>query len=245
MQENGSKLEFQVGQVAWLSREIIDWSPDATERWSGDPRWEKHYEPWKHANATLVETASEQDRASAIFQLRRALEFREKALNSVYGFNRIPGGGKKRTSDWLEMFNIVLPMMRKILTDVRNDVTHDFSKPPPDVDRCRELAEFIWYFLRSTDHLLVNRISVIGFEDDTNNTGGVDLTVQPHTWEMGLSGRVNSNLLSLGETDDSFRIVFGKRVSTENHNVYFRNASLTASRNLMLDFLKVYFSVIY
>jgi hypothetical protein len=31
----------------------------------------------------------------------------------------------------------------------------------------------------------------------------------------------------------------------QNDDVYFQNAALTASHNLLRDFLKVYFSIIY
>jgi hypothetical protein len=143
------------------------------------------------------------------------------------------------------MFNIVLPLMRKVLTDVRNDVTHDFLKRPPDIGRCRELAEFTWYFLKSTDHLLSNAICGLEFDDDTNNAGGVEFTVEPNTWKMELSGGINRNLFSLVEAGDNFRVVFGQHVSIQNNKVYFRNAAAAASDNLMRDFLKVYFSVIY
>jgi hypothetical protein len=62
---------------------------------------------------------------------------------------------------------------------------------------------------------------------------------------MKLSGRVNRNLFSLADTGDCFRVVFGKRASMQNDDVYFQNAALTASHNLLRDFLKVYFSIIY
>jgi hypothetical protein len=98
MQENGSKSELLAGQVVWLSREIIGWPAGTTSMGGGDPHWERHYEPWNHANTSLVEAASEQDRVSAVFQLKRSIEFREKALNSVYGFGKMPGVGKKKDS---------------------------------------------------------------------------------------------------------------------------------------------------
>jgi hypothetical protein len=158
MPDNGSKMELRVGQDVWLFQEIIRWSAATASMGLGDPQWKRHYEPWNHANGSLLETASEQDRASAIFQLKRSLEFREKALNSVYGFDKMPGIGKRGVPSSLEMFNIVLPIMRKVLTDVRNDVTHDSSKPPPEIHRCKKLAKFTWYFLKSTDHLLSNSI---------------------------------------------------------------------------------------
>jgi hypothetical protein len=245
MQENSPELELHAGQVVWLSREIMGWSADSTERGQGDPHWERHYEPWKHANASLGEAASEQDRASAILQLKRSLEFREKALNSVYGFDKMHGIGKKGIPASLEMFNIVLPIMRKVLTDVRNDVTHDFSKQPPDLYRCRELAEFTWYFLKSTDHLLSNSIQALEFDDYQNRAGGVRFDIKPNTWKMKLAGAVTRNLFSLVETPDSFRVVFGRQVSVWKGSVSFKDAAVTAGGDLMRDFLKIYFSIIY
>jgi hypothetical protein len=242
MQENDSKLELQAGKVVWLSREIVGWPTGHVSRAPGDPQWERHYESWNHANDSLVGTASEQDRASAIFQLKRSLEFRENALNSVYEFNKMTGIVKKGIPAALEMFNIVLPIMRKTLTDVRNDVTHDFSKPPPDIHRCRELAEFTWYFLKSTDHLLSSTIRGLEFEDYAKSLWGVEFDVQPVTWKMQLTGRVNRDLFSVVETEDAFRVVFGRDVSIEKSDVHFKDAAVTASCNLMRDFLKVYFS---
>jgi hypothetical protein len=103
MQEDSFKLKLQSGQIVCLSREIMDWPAGTTSMGAGDPHWQKHYEPWSHANTSLAETASEQDRASAIFQLKRSLEFREKSLNNVYGFDGMPGVGKRRIPALLEM----------------------------------------------------------------------------------------------------------------------------------------------
>jgi hypothetical protein len=38
------------------------------------------------------------------------------------------------------------------LHDIRNRVEHQDSSPP-DVDECAQFAEFVWYFLKSTDSL--------------------------------------------------------------------------------------------
>src|ERR1700730_8066613 len=123
----------------------------------GRSDWESHYDPWKYANDCLADGALEQARTSAIFQLRRAVEFREKELKSIYSFDKIPGfeGTKDhKISKILLDLQIFLPIMRKQLIDFRNAVSHDPAKKPPDLNRCRKLAEFTWYFLKSTDHLL-------------------------------------------------------------------------------------------
>jgi len=77
-------------QVAWVSHEVLDWETSTETMLCGRSSWKSHYDPWKDANDRLADGAPEQASASAILQLRRAVEFRDKALKDTHSFDKIP-----------------------------------------------------------------------------------------------------------------------------------------------------------
>ena len=51
----------------------------------------------------------------------------------------------------LEAVGLARPFLIRRLFDLRNDIEHR-DAAPPDLDRCLELADVTWYFLKSTDY---------------------------------------------------------------------------------------------
>ncbi|MEQ8487051.1 MAG: hypothetical protein RIB46_22025 [Pseudomonadales bacterium] len=56
----------------------------------------------------------------------------------------------KGSLELLEFFGLIRPIMASNLIETRNAIEHE-DEPPPGPERLREMAEFTWYFLRSTD----------------------------------------------------------------------------------------------
>jgi len=85
-----------------------------------------------------------------------ALSHRAQALESIYNLRALPLEGKpKRDFELLQYLGIVRPVMLKRLVDIRNLVEHE-DADSPNIDDCRMLAEFVWYFLRSTDSIVMS-----------------------------------------------------------------------------------------
>jgi hypothetical protein len=113
------------------------------------------YRPYvllEHAQAIITSGARSRElRADVLVNLRRAVDFRIKNLVDRYNFKRVPLEDKPRGSlELLEFFGIVQPLMAGQLIELRNAVEHE-DHEPPDVSKLKELSEFTWYFLRSTD----------------------------------------------------------------------------------------------
>ena len=217
---------------------------------AGYTDWQGHYAPWEHANESLLGRASQQDRACAIFQLRRALEFRDKALRSTYPLEKIAGSGKKAHWEILSELNIVLPIMREKLIRLRDDIAHEYVKSPPDVERCQEYSEFVWYFLKSTDHLLSSPIGTLGF-DSPGRQGGYDITFSLEDWTISLSGKFDVKLITQAQRQDDLEVeifkaeLSGERVYFKTHLHTHKGSYCRMSRASMLKLLKVYFSTRY
>jgi hypothetical protein len=101
----------------------------------------------------LTPSSDRNQRADVISNLKRAVDHRLKILNDLYCFKGIPLKDlPKEQLDVMERFGIVRQLMLGKLYDIRNAVEHEDS-PPPSYDNTKQLAEFVWYFLRTTDRL--------------------------------------------------------------------------------------------
>ena len=232
------------GQILWISPDILDWQSSAPSALPCTVDWKAHYNPWEHANGSLTANASEQDRACALFQLRRALEFRDTALTNIYSLDKVPGFGKAAYPRIFSDLKIVLPVMRKKLIDLRNEVSHDYMKEPPDVSRCHEFAEFTWYFLKSTDHMLSSPIGSLNFQDAEQDRSSLEIHVDPGTWSMHVDGALHAKFVSLNKVDDGVQVIVNRAYLYDDF-VYFFGSACTMSRNTMLRFLLLYFGTIY
>lgn len=97
---------------------------------------------------------NEADLADSLSNLRRALTHRIQVLDQVYRL-RIPldAGEKKPFLELLAQIGAVRPTLLKALLEARNAVEYN-DRRPPSKKRCQELADSVWYFLRSTDTLV-------------------------------------------------------------------------------------------
>jgi len=237
-------VELIQGQKVWISREVLDWPAFVDGMMFGQSDWKGHYEPWQHANETLKkDQTSEQDRAAAILQLRRAVEFRENALRLFYGLDQIPGTTKKTV---LTDLQIVQPIMREELRLLRNLVAHNYGATLPDVRRCREFSEFAFYFLRSTDRLLDSPVGGLSFEGP-DDKGSFLLNVKPGSWAMFIAGEFYRGLVSEKPDNKNIEVTIW-RADVFKEKMYFRSngyggdASLCSmNEEMKARLIKIYF----
>ena len=123
-------------------------------------------EAYKHRAYDLLRRAefflssphvSDADLADCLGNLRRAMTHRVESLEKTYRL-RVPlqSGKKPHFLKLLAEVGIVRPLLLQALLEARNAVEYRDRKPPSK-RRCEELAESVWYFLRSTDRLVVHR----------------------------------------------------------------------------------------
>lgn len=139
----------------WLSSEILRWTITNTElRTSLDDPGSRQHEFLEHADRLLASAHDPLTLADAIENLNKAVSQRVAKLTEVFSLKTLRKSKHGKDSyELLEALGVIRPRMRGRLNDIRNAVNHE-DAIPPDMDECLELAEFVWYFLRSTDGLV-------------------------------------------------------------------------------------------
>ncbi|MFT9817511.1 MULTISPECIES: hypothetical protein [unclassified Lysinibacillus] len=154
-------------QRKWISNEILNWesysdSSVVLEKEKG----ERAYEIWEHAKSQIENNESEFHLADGITNLKRALNHRLKLIEEIYGFKFIKINNKpKGYMEILEVFGVVRPFLMKRLLTIRNGIEHNDEKPP-SYERCLELLDVVWYFLKSTDSMVQFAVKDLAFELD-------------------------------------------------------------------------------
>ena len=124
-----------------------------------------------HVDALLAGVPSALERADAVLALNRAVDQRLRAFEEIYHLRKLPlTGHNGSTLSVLALLGVVRPRMHDQLNEIRNLVGHE-DMEPPDSKVCRTLAEFVWYFLRTTERLTLFAPSLLelvpsGQEDD-------------------------------------------------------------------------------
>jgi hypothetical protein len=124
--------------------------------------WRRGHDIWEHAQLKLHQNATEMDRVDAITTLKRCLNQRLKEIEKAYKLKGLFNTNKKYLQ-LLEQCGLVRPLILQDLMEIRNLIEHE-DKRPPKLDRCLELLDVIWYFLRATDSITRLRIDSMIFE---------------------------------------------------------------------------------
>ncbi|MGJ3194714.1 hypothetical protein [Peribacillus frigoritolerans] len=139
----------------WIDNSIINWrcmSLGGTI--IEEQKWRRAYIIWERAKVLIEKSGSEFDIGDGIANLKRSLNNRLKLIEEIYSFKLIGIDNKpKGYLEILEVFGIVRPLIMKKLLFIRNDIEHNDAKPP-SLDRCLELLDVVWYFLKSTDSMV-------------------------------------------------------------------------------------------
>ena len=184
----------------WLSPAFLNWRILVQVAYN-DLDWKRAYEIWAHSERILQQYNDEFHLTDAITTLKRAMSHRLQLLKTIYRLDTIPLPKiPKRAIEQLAFLGIVRPTMLSRLIEIRNMIEHE-DAAPPTCDRCIELLDFVWYFLRSTDRAGICQPTEIEFES-TPYTEGVDNTytlvlgMNPqNNWRLGFGAWVSASML--------------------------------------------------
>lgn len=183
----------------WLTPEVLSWRPSVESSMVyANEQWRRPYDIWAHADQIFQRQNSEFHRIDGITTLKRAVDNRLNLLKEIYKFRNIPI--KDKPSDILEIMGylgIIRPIMLQNLINIRNKVEHE-DAPPPALPECLYFLEFVWYFLRSTDHLVRNSVASFILEPDSDSMHyGLESRMSPETmWNPSIGGWVKSDIIS-------------------------------------------------
>jgi len=214
----------------WLNNSFFDWTSYNESSSSCDTeKMYRAYELWNHAKQTLDSTNTELYRTDAISTLRRCFNQRLIVIEERYKFKEISNLNKKKYLEILESFNLIRPLMLDKLLTIRNDIEHRDAKPP-NHERCMELLDLIWYFLKSTDNLILWRKEDISYTlltdsgEETQYEISINIDFEANH-KMNISGWCQNNFISDTKKNDFIKIHlddFGTKKerwnNTNNHN---------------------------
>lgn len=142
-------------KTIYLSYEILKWDAHLSGSTINDhDDVIRPYQILAHSETLVKNEATAFHLADALGNLKRALNHRLQLIERLYQlktlkFDEMPKG----YLELLEKYGLARPYLIKKLMEIRNDIEHK-DKKPPKFDRCRELLDITWYFLKSTDKLV-------------------------------------------------------------------------------------------
>lgn len=161
--------KYEKIQKIWISNKIFSYRPLPGGS-IVDPQYRKRsYSLWNHANELIENAENSFQLEDGIIDLKRALNHRLKLIEELYGFKKnIPEYKNINYLEILGRLSIVRSSILKKLLIIRNNIEHnDYSAP--EKERCLELSDVVWYFLKSTDqmcNIIYNDIECIDTKND-------------------------------------------------------------------------------
>lgn len=137
-------------QTVLVSSEVLDWEERADSSILLGREYLAPYAYYRQAER-LAENSTRHNLIDLISNLKRSVDHRIKQISSVYKIKKAPFF-LNSVSETLVSLEVVRPFMLKEIITIRNAVEHQFADPPAH-NRCLELIEVVWYFLKSTDQL--------------------------------------------------------------------------------------------
>jgi hypothetical protein len=176
---------------------VLSDGADSPEMKDHPPDWRKQYEIWSHGNSIISSPSpSQQDLASAIVQLQRAVEFRDKLLNRLYAFENIPNRAKRNKYEVMADLGIIRPALKTHLRELRNSLMHETEEAPFGRQECERLSDIAWYYLKATDRLAQQCVEELGVhywvEKEHNNH--LSIVFNRSTWDAAIKGEIYPEL---------------------------------------------------
>lgn len=197
-------MVFSGGHV-WIDPAFLKWTwLESISSFVDASLSQRAYAHWEHAEGLVQVASTEFQRIDVVTTLKRAVDHRVRLLHDVYTLRDVPLANLPKNSlERLQFFGIVRPLMLGKLVALRNAIEHEDASPP-DLAECKELVEFVWYFLRSTDRLATVRTESFELHSSAGSREplGEVYSGPEHRWVTTLSLSLPSEMVSLQATSD-------------------------------------------
>jgi len=238
MSEEARETNFYVDPV------ILTSEPEASSWVDHRPDWRKQHIIWEHANETISKPSpSEQDLSSAIIQLQRSVEHRDKLLDQLYAFEKIPGRKPGSKYETMADLKIIRPTLKARLRDLRNRLIHEFGDIPLKASDCEELCDTAWYYLKATDHLAQQCVSDfdLRFPADQADYSLLQIEFSRSDWTAWVNASLSGSLLLDAPSETSLIIRAAKsRITTTTASVRF-TGTVTGSPSAQNRLVQMFF----
>lgn len=243
----------------WLSKDVLSWKSEQ-QGYRSHPYSDacaRTYEIWEHAERLLLNKCNSFQLIDALSTLKRAINHRLQKIDSLYPIRQLfpDQNHNKRFLQQLACLGLVRPVMLEKLIEIRNSVEHS-DREPPDQIRCMEFLDLVWYFLRSTDRLVINIITdfeLIKYDkigDERSNFINIEVPTDLSKLCFKLSGIVPKGTI-IPFIPNSMKLPFALQDSLEirgecnesdNERMSFKG-KLSGPLEEIRDIYKLYFSV--
>ncbi|SFP22881.1 hypothetical protein SAMN05216343_104175 [Oscillibacter sp. PC13] len=170
-------------EALWIPNDFLSWPIFCEASSSVDIHiLNRAYEIWEHAKTLIEQGQNSFSMSDGILNLKRCLNQRIRAIKALYPIDKIEFPGKlKGDFELFEFYGLAKPFLLKNLLDIRNAIEHS-DAPPPSWERCRELLDIVWYFLKSTDGLVRSVKTDFYFEEYFESPYSIifEMDYQPH-----------------------------------------------------------------
>lgn len=208
----------------FISKEILDWEWSISGQSICDPKpVMRAYELLNHSESLITHNASSFNLSDALANLKRALNQRLKLIEKTYKLKSVKFDGiPKGYLELLERYGLARPYLIKTLMEIRNEIEHKDAEPP-NIDRCKELVDVTWYFLKSTDRIV--NLTPIDFELEPKKSlklpekYGCSIDIKQPNNSFSISGWFPKTYISKDKKIDSIRI----KCSTIHDGLYWQD----------------------
>lgn len=244
----------------YINNVVFSWNPIIEGLSYASEDWEHPYSFFRHSEKLLSNATENHFLIDAVSNLKRAVDHRIKHIVKIYKLKKTISYtlNKKNIWDTLSELELIKPVMLGKLIEIRNMVEHKFTDPPTQ-SRCIEFSEFVWYFLRSTDHI-AKKISDGPYLENGNNSIYYNGTPS-NEWKSIVTADLSKKFISNDPKTDYFEIselsvqtrdeykkeilkgnalVAGNRPTNSHKNNIVIRGQLK-DRSIELWFLKLYF----
>lgn len=213
-----------MAKTLYLSNEIL--TRDAYKSGSSSCNIDDVMRPYQiltHSESLINKDSSAFNLADALGNLKRALNHRLQLIERLYQLKTLKFVGiPKGYLEILEKYGLARPYLIKKLMEIRNNIEHK-DKKPPSVDRCRELLDVTWYFLKSTDQI-VSSIPLDIELEAINSHGlhekyGCSISIKLPKKDFSISGWFPIKYINKEKFDNSFKII----CITTHDGLYWKN----------------------
>ncbi len=143
---------------------------------------------------------------------------------------------------------LILPIMKSKLDALRNRLMHQPGVKPPASTVCRELLEFTWYYLRSTDRLCSKTADTFEMSyTSKRNPTALSLTweVIRGSWTILVNGWIPEYLVRLPQDADSLTLRLPREPERrpESSRIGLSNAELVSPVDQIRHIIGLYFAL--
>jgi len=211
------------------------------------------YKLWNFAADLNDRSIDDVGRGTVVQKLWNAVDHRIRSLHEIYRLNVVKSLlGLPKTSASLDMLHhlgVVRPLILTNLKVVRNRVEHQ-DRGAPDANECNNLVDSVWYFLRSTDYLVVRKLNTYSLQSGRAVQGRpereefVSISVSAD-WGMRLYGwfREEDIIADAGDSEFGIMMKLDRQPERFGTGDVFLSGSVTPASAGLQRLIRDYFAV--